>query len=134
MNKTLLLTELIFKAIRSGGAGGQHVNKVSSKVVLSFSVLASNGLNEDEKALLLKNLNTKLTTAKILSLSCDESRSQHRNKELVIDRFFKTLKKALFVPKFRKKTKPSKSSIRRRLEHKKKQAYKKVLRKKTNDY
>ncbi|PCI31611.1 MAG: aminoacyl-tRNA hydrolase [Flavobacteriaceae bacterium] len=134
MNKALLLTELNFKAIRSSGAGGQHVNKVSSKVVLSFAVLESKGLNEEEKALILKNLVTKLSTSKTLSLSCDESRSQHRNKEMVINRFFETLKKALFVPKARKKTKPTKSSNRKRLESKKKHAFKKSARKRLDDY
>ncbi|PCI03323.1 MAG: aminoacyl-tRNA hydrolase [Flavobacteriaceae bacterium] len=134
MNSTLLLTELNFKAIRSSGPGGQHANKVSSKVVLSFSVSDSMGLNAAEKALIYKNLASKLTASKELSLSCDESRSQHRNKEIVIKRFFETLKKALFVPKFRKKTKPTKSSNRRRLESKKKHAFKKSARKRFDDY
>jgi len=134
MDKTLLLTELNFKAIRSSGAGGQHVNKVSSKVVLSFSVSDSKGLNTKEKDLIIKNLDTKLSNNHVLTLNCDESRSQHRNKEIVIKRFFETLKKALFIPKFRKKTKPSKSSIRKRLESKKKQAFKKSARKRLDDY
>jgi len=134
MDKTLLLTELNFKAIRSSGAGGQHVNKVSSKVVLSFSVSDSKGLNSEEKDLIIKNLATKLSNKEVLTLNCDESRSQHRNKEIVIKRFFETLKKALFIPKFRKKTKPSKSSIRKRLESKKKHAFKKSARKRLDDY
>jgi len=134
MDKTLLLTELNFKAIRSSGAGGQHVNKVSSKVVLSFSVSDSKGLNSEEKDLIIKNLATKLSNNQVLTLNCDESRSQHRNKEIVIKRFFETLKKALFIPKFRKKTKPSKSSIRKRLESKKKHAFKKSARKRLDDY
>jgi len=134
MDKTLLLTELNFKAIRSSGAGGQHVNKVSSKVVLSFSVSDSKGLNSEEKDLIIKNLATKLSNNQLLTLNCDESRSQHRNKEIVIKRFFETLKKALFIPKFRKKTKPSKSSIRKRLESKKKHAFKKSARKRLDDY
>jgi len=134
MDKTLLLTELTFKAIRSSGAGGQHVNKVSSKVVLSFSVSDSKGLNTEEKDLIIKNLATKLSSNQVLILNCDESRSQHRNKEIVIKRFFEVLKKALFIPKFRKKTKPSKSSIRKRLESKKKHAFKKSARKRLDDY
>lgn len=134
MNRALLLTELNFKAIRSSGAGGQHVNKVSSKVVLSFSVSASKGLNPEEKELIFKNLDSKLSKDQFLTLNCDESRSQHRNKEIVIHRFFETLKKALFIPKFRKKTKPTKSSNRKRLESKKKHAFKKSARKRFDDF
>ncbi|MBL4747186.1 MAG: aminoacyl-tRNA hydrolase [Flavobacteriaceae bacterium] len=134
MNSALLLTELNFKAIRSSGPGGQHANKVSSKVVLSFSVSYSQGLTPQEKEIIYKKLASKLSKDQILTLNCEESRSQHRNKELVIKRFFETLKKALFIPKFRKKTKPTKSSNRRRLESKKKHAFKKSARKRLDDY
>jgi len=132
MDTTKLIQELTFKAIRSSGAGGQHVNKVSSKIVLFFDVVASEGLTEDEKAVLLKNLKPKLTKENILILNCDESRSQHKNKEIVITRFLKLITAGLKVKKPRKATKIPKSVIRKRLESKKRQAYKKVNRKKPN--
>ncbi len=130
MNKEQLLKELNFKAVRSSGAGGQHVNKVSSKVELSFTIEDSLGLSDKEKALLLKNLTNRLSKENILILSSQESRSQHRNKELVTERFFNLLAQALVVPKVRKATKPKKAAITKRLDAKKQQAEKKENRKK----
>ena len=125
-----LIKELTFKAIRSSGAGGQHVNKVSSKIVLFFDVYNSGNLSDDEKELLLKNLQAKLTKENILILNCDESRSQHKNKEIAIARFLKIITEGLKVQKPRKATKIPRSVIRKRLESKKKQAFKKATRKK----
>lgn len=130
MNKEAIIKELNFKAVRSGGAGGQHVNKVSSKVELIFDIQNSSEFSDDEKNLLLKNLQTKLTKENVLLLSCDESRSQHKNKELVIERFFAIIERGLKVPKKRKATKPTKSSIQKRIDKKKNIALKKVLRQK----
>ncbi len=132
MNTEKLIKELNFKAIRSSGAGGQSVNKVSSKVELIFDLKNSNELTIDEKELLFKNLKTKLTKEEVLILHCDESRSQHKNKAIIVDRFLKIIINGLKVPKIRKPTKPSKSSIKKRLEKKKKQTFKKALRKKLN--
>jgi ribosome-associated protein len=133
MNTEKLIKELIFKAVRSSGAGGQHVNKVSSKVVLIFDVENSKVFFEEEKELLLRNLKIKLTKEHLLILNCDENRSQHINKELVIKRFLEIITNALKVPKKRKSTKPSKSSIKKRLEKKKKQASKKAFRKRPDE-
>jgi ribosome-associated protein len=127
-----IIKELHFKATRSGGAGGQHVNKVSSKIVLFFDISKSIDLSEDEKEILIINLNTKLTKDKILILRCDESRSQHKNKEIVTDRFLQIIISGLKVQKLRKATKPSKTSIEKRLVTKKKQGLKKFIRKKPN--
>ena len=124
-----IINELKFKAIRSSGAGGQHVNKVASKVELLFDVVNSKILTIDEKELLYKNLKSKLTKENVLLLQCDESRSQHKNKEIIIKRFLTLINHALRIPKLRKATKPSKVSIKKRLDKKKKQAYKKALRK-----
>ncbi|WP_067030669.1 alternative ribosome rescue aminoacyl-tRNA hydrolase ArfB [Allomuricauda sp. CP2A] len=129
MNKQQVHSELQFKAVRSSGAGGQHVNKVSSKVELSFDVPASEGLSDVEKERLLQKLKTRITNDGVLMLQCDEARSQHKNKELVVKRFFEVLKKGLAVPKKRKPTKPTKSSIEKRLKSKKKAAEKKAKRK-----
>jgi ribosome-associated protein len=129
VNKQQVHSELQFKAVRSSGAGGQHVNKVSSKVELSFDVPASEGLSDVEKERLLQKLKTRITNDGVLMLQCDEARSQHKNKELVVKRFFEVLKKGLAVPKKRKPTKPTKSSIEKRLKSKKKAAEKKAKRK-----
>ncbi|WP_435261344.1 alternative ribosome rescue aminoacyl-tRNA hydrolase ArfB [Tenacibaculum sp. nBUS_03] len=130
MNIAELTKELNFKAIRSSGAGGQHVNKVSSKIELSFDIKNSNILSSKEKELLHKKLANKLTKNHFLILFCDETRSQHRNKELVIKRFIDLIKINLIRPKKRILTKPSKSSIKKSIENKKRKSIKKLLRKK----
>lgn len=125
-----LLNELNFKAIRSSGPGGQHANKVSSKIELTFKIETSQFLSEDQKQLLIKNLASRLTNDNTLILFCDESRSQHKNKEIIIERFLKIIERALLIPKKRKPTKVSKSAIQKRKEKKKKQSFIKALRKK----
>lgn len=119
MNREQLITELTFKAVRSSGAGGQNVNKVSSKVVLTFDIPKSQELSEEEKKLLVTNLNSRLTSENVLILNCDEDRSQLKNKEIVTKRFFELLKKGLSTPKERKATKIPKAAIRKRIKDKK---------------
>lgn len=128
MNQDQILTELQFKAIRSSGPGGQHANKVSSKMELSFDLNASVGLTEREKKRIYLKLKSKLTNEGVLILQCDESRSQHKNKQLIIKRFLKILEKALIVPKLRKASKPTRSSIEKRLKGKKIASLKKMNR------
>ena len=128
MQQEQILTELQYKAIRSSGPGGQHANKVSSKVELSFFITPSNGLTERERKRIYLKLGNKLSKEGVLILQCDESRSQHKNKELVIKRFFKLLEKSLVVPKARKKSKPTRSSIEKRLKSKKIASLKKTNR------
>lgn len=130
MDKKQIHSELQFKAMRSSGAGGQHVNKVSSKVELTFNVASSGGLSEREKQRILLKLQSRLTNDGALVLQCDEARSQHRNKDLVVKRFFEMLKKAVAIPKKRKPTKPTKASKEKRLKSKKIKAEKKASRKK----
>ena len=119
MEEQQLIQEVTYKAVRSSGAGGQNVNKVSSKVELHFFIEASEGLSEDEKVLLLDKLQARLTKNNELILQSDESRSQHKNKELVTERFLEILRQGLVKPKVRKKSKPSKASKLRRLREKK---------------
>lgn len=130
MNKALLVSELQFKGIRSSGAGGQHVNKVSSKVELSFEIKKTNALTTFEKERILEKLSNKINKENVLILQCDESRSQHKNKELVIKRFLMLIENALKVPKVRRKTKPKKSAIEKRIKSKKRAAIKKMNRRK----
>ncbi|PZX93972.1 aminoacyl-tRNA hydrolase [Flavobacterium aquariorum] len=114
-----ILSEIKYKAVRSSGAGGQNVNKVSSKVVLTFDLSNSQGLSEEEKLLLETNLQNRLTGDLLLILNCDEDRSQIKNKEIVTKRFLDIIKKGLYVPKERKPTKIPKSAIRKRIKDKK---------------
>lgn len=132
MNKTKIIQELQFKAVRSSGAGGQHVNKVSTKIELFFALDNSNALTETEKERISLKLAHRLTKENMLLLQCDESRSQHKNKDLAIKRFLEVLENALIVPKKRRKTKPSRGAIEKRLQNKKKAAQKKVNRGKPN--
>lgn len=124
----ILRQELSFKAVRSSGAGGQHVNKTSSKVVVTFDIPASSAFNEDEKTLLIKNLSSRLTKESILILDSSESRSQHSNKELVIEKLINLITAALKKVKPRKKTKPSRASKLKRLKEKKTLSEKKINR------
>lgn len=114
-----IVSELSFKAVRSSGAGGQNVNKVSSKVVLTFDLHHSVALTDEEKILIATKLSSRLTTDAVLILNCEEDRSQFRNKELVIKRFLELIKNALLVPKERKPTRIPKSVIRKRIKDKK---------------
>ncbi|HEU0135655.1 MAG TPA: alternative ribosome rescue aminoacyl-tRNA hydrolase ArfB [Flavobacterium sp.] len=119
MDGDKILNELQFKAVRSSGAGGQNVNKVSSKVVLSFNVQNSEALSDEEKAQIQNKISSRLTNDGILILYCDEDRSQLKNKDIVIKRFLNIITNALIVPKIRKKTKVPKSVIKKRLKDKK---------------
>jgi len=124
-----LITELSFKAVRSSGAGGQHVNKTSSKVVLNWDLPNSQVFSENQKARLLKKLDNRLTTEGVLILSSEDSRSQHKNKDLVIKRFLELIKQGLIVPKKRRPTKVPRAVKLKRLSNKKKNADKKANRK-----
>lgn len=118
MEKDKIISELTFKAVRSSGAGGQNVNKVSSKVVLTFDVVTSQALSDEEKERALQKLKSKLTLDGILILNCDEDRSQLKNKEIVTKRFLEIITKSLVVPKERKATKIPRSVIEKRLKNK----------------
>jgi ribosome-associated protein len=114
-----IISELSFKAVRSSGAGGQNVNKVSSKVVLTFDLRNSQSLSEEEKLLLETKITSRLTTDNILILNCDEDRSQLKNKAIVTKRFLDIITAGLVIPKIRKATKIPKSVIRKRIKDKK---------------
>jgi ribosome-associated protein len=119
METEKIISELNYKAVRSSGAGGQNVNKVSSKVVLTFDLKNSQALNEEEKMLLETKLASRLTSDLVLILNCDEDRSQFKNKAIVTKRFLELIKNALIIPKVRKATKIPKSVIRKRIKDKK---------------
>lgn len=118
METERILKELSFKAVRSSGAGGQNVNKVSSKVVLTFDFNNSQALNDEQKAVISKKWATKLTSEGLFILNCDEDRSQLKNKTIVVKRFLDLIKKALLVQKKRKPTKIPRAAIEKRIKAK----------------
>ena len=132
MNSLQLLKELSFKATRSSGSGGQHVNKVSTKVELYFHIENSTGLSTREKELISSKLTNRITKEGYLTLSVDTTRSQHKNKELAIKRFFELIKQNLVRTKIRRATKPTRASKVRKSESKKRNSQKKAMRKKPN--
>jgi len=127
---THILTELEFNFSKSSGPGGQHVNKVNTKVGLRFDVAGSTILTEEQKELLVEKLSNKLTKEGVLVLSSQEARSQLVNKENVLEKLDKLLNSAFFIKKKRKPTKPTKASNRKRLDGKKRQSLKKANRQK----
>jgi len=128
-NAEAIIQEFKFKGIRSSGSGGQHVNKVSSKVELTFSIKDSLALNEEQKETILQKLKNRLTKEGVLKLYCGESRSQHRNKNLVIVRAIQLLKSTLVHKKKRVPTKVPKAVIMKRLKNKRKKSERKANRK-----
>ena len=128
-DEELIQAELSFKAVRSSGAGGQNVNKVASKVELSFNLLESSALSEEQKQRLLISLENRLTKDNVLQLQCDESRSQHKNKTIIIKRFLELIRDGLEVPKERVPTKIPRAVIKKRLKTKRIQSDTKANRK-----
>jgi len=115
---------------RSGGAGGQHVNKVSTKVLLEFNIQHSHLLTDDERAILLEKLSNQLTGDGTLQVVAQAERSQLANKEAAFKKMYQVLNKCFVVRKKRKATKPTKSSIQERLSEKKRDAEIKLMRRK----
>jgi len=133
INPEKLHPELVFQTARSGGSGGQNVNKVETKVELRFDVSNSDLLTDDEKMTLINKLNNKLTSEKILVLYHQTERSQLANKDKVVQKFNKLIQQAFFVPKKRKPTRPTLASKLDRLAGKQKKSQVKSMRRKPID-
>lgn len=128
--KERLLNEITITTSRSSGPGGQHVNKTESKVELQWNPSASEALNDSQKELLLEKLEHKLTPAGILIITCQESRSQFRNRALVQKKFLELVEWALRKPRRRIPTRPGRKAKEKRLQQKKLHSEKKQRRRK----
>jgi ribosome-associated protein len=128
-DKETLLNNIEFKTSRSGGKGGQHVNKVSSKVEVILNLHKADFLTTEERILLMERLAHRLDTLGNLHVIAQEDRSQLANKETAVNKLLTILKAALKVDKARKPTKIPKAVIRKRLESKHSTALKKAMRK-----
>ena len=122
------ISELQFRFATSSGPGGQHVNKAETKVILVFDVANSPSLDDTTRARLLQKLATRLDKEGILQIHAQDSRSQHRNREIAITRFQKLLFEALKPEKKRRITKPSRAAIKKRLDAKRKLSIRKQAR------
>jgi len=125
-----ILKSAVFKTSRSGGKGGQNVNKVSSKVELIFNLASSEYLTEDEKLLIKSRVENRLDSEGLLHIVSQEDRSQLLNKEKTIAKLIDLLKRSLVVQKKRKPTKTPKAVIQKRLKNKSVTAERKESRKK----
>ncbi|MCH8904370.1 MAG: aminoacyl-tRNA hydrolase [Bacteroidetes bacterium] len=132
--KTLdLSSEVKFKTSRSGGAGGQHVNKVSTKVELQFNIQKSEFLSAAQKSTLLRRLENRINKIGILRVVVDSERFQIRNERIALERLHELVQEALKPIKKRVPTKPTRSSLKRRLKTKKLISLKKQRRRATFD-
>ena len=111
--------ELTYRATRSGGPGGQHVNTSSTRVELAWDVGASPSVSDEERARIREKLSNRINGEGVLLLAASEHRSQNRNKEAVTERFVELVRQALVVPARRKKTRPGKAAREARLRAKK---------------
>ena len=130
MNIQLLHKELKFRTSRSSGSGGQHVNKVATRVELIFDLTHSEVLTSEQKELLQKSLKNRLTKDGLLIISSQSSRSQLRNRKKTLEKFDQVITEGLIPEKERKEVKTLQSEPKKRLKQKRQHAEKKSARKK----
>ncbi|MDA3962954.1 MAG: alternative ribosome rescue aminoacyl-tRNA hydrolase ArfB [Planctomycetota bacterium] len=120
--------DLRYEQSLSGGAGGQHVNKTNSRVLLRVHLRALRGLDYAAQQRLRDLLGSRLVAGDDILLRCDETRSASRNRELVLERLQQVVAKAKIAPRKRRATRPTRGSVERRLEGKRQHAQKKTRR------
>lgn len=130
MNASQLIEEVEFNTTTSSGPGGQHANKTETAVELRWNINSSQAISEKERFILLEKLSSRLTKDNVLIIVAQDSRSQHKNKDIVIKRFLELIKKNAKQKPPRKKTRPSKMAKLKRLNSKKKTSKKKANRQK----
>lgn len=135
VNKSVAIpfSELRFRFARSGGRGGQNVNKVETRVELLFDVVHSSGLSEDDRDRILKHSRSKIAADGVLRIVAQESRSQWKNREIAVKRFVEMLREALKPRKKRVAIKVSQAAKVKRLEDKKRRSKLKQLRRVRQD-
>lgn len=117
--------ELDVRVSRSSGAGGQHVNKTSSRVEIFWNVMASSALSDHQRERLLQRLAPRLTTEGSIRIVASDMRSQARNRALAEERLADAVRRALVIPKKRRATRPTRASKEARLDAKKRKSHRK---------
>ena len=134
VNDTLSIprSELDVRVSRASGAGGQHVNKTSSRVEIFWNIPGSRALTEEQRSRLMEKIASKLTTEGSIRVVASDMRSQSRNRDLAEERLADLVRRALIIPKKRRATKPTRAAKEARLESKKRHSTKKRDRRTTS--
>lgn len=130
LNRKAILKSCVFKAVRSSGSGGQHINKVSTKVEIHFNIEHTLGLSEKQKSTIILKLAHKITKDNTIIVTCQDTRSQKRNKDIAIYKLFQLLERTLKKDKKRIPTKIPKSIKIKRLKSKRINSERKINRRK----
>jgi ribosome-associated protein len=123
------ISEIAFRTSRSGGPGGQNVNKIETKVELLFDVIHSPSLTQYQRITILEHLKDRIDSAGVLHVIAQQSRSQYQNKEVALDHSVRLLRDALKPKKSRIRTKPTRAAKASRMQAKRHLSEKKQLRK-----
>jgi ribosome-associated protein len=130
---TIPRDELVVQASKAGGPGGQHVNTSSTRIEVRWNVESSRALSEADRARLRTSLAGRIDTAGMIRVTASESRSQRRNRDFAEERLADLVRRALVIPKTRKKTKKPRGAVEARLQQKRERAGRKKDRRRQSD-